>query len=150
MPDCPFGLLARGSPGTRVLRITAHRALPFFPFLHAYSASIRGIRFPLSSATGEPFQNFQLPCVLFLPRSFRRAKFLLRFDSSSTLFLSLSFPFLRPSFPFLPQFLPHLCRLFSPPFHAVFLSFFLSFFYFLQFLSLSLSLSLKIAVLSKL
>lgn len=69
----------------RVLRATAHRALPFFQFLHAYSASIRGTRFPLSSATGEPFQTFSC-LVLFFPvfhQSFSRCFF-------SSYFLSLS------------------------------------------------------------
>lgn len=85
MADCSFGLLARGSRGARVLRATAHRALPFFQFLHAYSASIRGTRFPLSSATGEPFQTFSC-LVLFFPvfhQLFSRCFF-------SSYFLSLS------------------------------------------------------------
>lgn len=90
MADCSFGLLARGSRGARVLRTTAHRALPFFQFLHAYSASIRGTRFPLSSATGEPFQTFSCLVLFFLVfhQSFSRC-----FFSSYFLSLSLSPPF---------------------------------------------------------
>lgn len=95
MADCSFGLLARGSRGARVLRATAHRALPFFQFLHAYSASIRGTRFPLSSATGEPFQTFSCLVLFFLVshQSFSRSFF-------SSYFLSLSPPFsLKVSLP---------------------------------------------------
>lgn len=71
----------------RVLRAaTAHRALPFFRFLHAYSASMRAARFSLSPATGESFQSFR--CSAFPSLS--------RFVSLSVTFLLL-FPF---SFPF--------------------------------------------------
>lgn len=116
VPYCSFGFLARSSRGARVLRTIAHRALSFFRFLHAYSASI-----PVVVGNRWAILNFQQFCIFFF------VSFTNLFSIISSYFLSLS------------SSLYSLCLFHSRCIYILVLSFLLVFFFTFLFISFTLS-----------